>query len=101
MFFIFIFHLIEMKHGEINVIEKYVIFYNTPPGETQPGETQPGETQPGKTKPGETTPTHSIIDNYFFKIFFFFLINFLIKQRTKLHRNTKLDRIIVENFIQY
>jgi len=25
-----------MKHGAINVIEKYDIIYNTPPGETTP-----------------------------------------------------------------
>ena len=28
-----------MKHGTINVVEKYDIFYNTPPGVTKPGET--------------------------------------------------------------
>ena len=27
-----------MKHGVINVVEKYDIFYNIPPGETKPGE---------------------------------------------------------------
>ena len=30
-----------MKHGDINVVEKYDIFYNTPPGETKPGEITP------------------------------------------------------------
>jgi len=30
-----------MKHGDINVVEKYDNFYNTPPGETKPGEITP------------------------------------------------------------
>ena len=30
-----------MKNDEINVVEKYYIIYNSPPGETKPCETTP------------------------------------------------------------